>query len=313
MIENNIIYKYSIHTLELHSELTPNDYDTFYSLLGKLDLSIEKTIFKLKKIRIPNENKLYTYRHFGIHSGINSIKLLTCKNDCFTNRYIQIYINPYNVVCTSQNTGAGIIAEEQIRNAMDTIQAYLTSLFPFFPFNAYTLKRLDFCLDIKYPTQIQADEYIKLLKKSIPRKILKEKKYFNKTQRRFIPYEDSLMLECKSYAFEVYPKHRQMKICKRKGADTTVGITRLELRASKSKIKQLAVKYRLPQPTENVNTFITRSPEITRKEIPDMISGMTGTGTFHTYNYIMNQIYDSNYKQHIKDKMMLIEIGRAHV
>ena len=37
-----------------------------------------------------------------------------------------------------------------------------------------------------------------------------------------------------------------------------------------------------------------------------MISGMTGTGTFHTYNYIMNQIYDSNYKQHIKDKMMLI-------
>ena len=306
MFEQDILYKYSIHTFELYAKLNPNNYDKFYSTLSNMHLSIKSSEYFTKKSNILTKNVCYEYRHFKNHPGINRIRLSICKNDFFIDYYIQICINPYNALYQCRHSGANIIAEEQMETAINIIRTSLKSLFPFFSFHTCKLKRLDFCLDIKYPTQKQADEYIKLLKKSIPRKILKEKKYFNKTQHRFTPYTDSMLLECKSYSFEVYPKYHQMNKHKRKNADTALGICRLELRTSKSKIMQLANKYGLPSPVDNPSAFMIHSPEITRKEIPEMISRMAGNGTFQNYNCIINKINNSTYTQHVKDCMVQI-------
>ncbi len=306
MLKQDILYKYSIHTFELYANLTLNDYDNFYSTLSKMHLSVKPSEYFTKKLNIPTKNMCYEYRHFKNHPGINRIRLSICENEFFTSYGIQICINPYNALYQCRHSGADIITDGEIGSAMDIVRTYLESLFPCFPFHAYSLKRLDFCLDIKYSTQKQADEYIKLLKKSIPRKILKEKKYFNKTQHRFTPYADSMLLECKSYSFEVYPKYHQMKKHKRKNANTALGICRLELRTSKSKIMQLASKYSLPSPVDDLAAFMIRSPEITRKEIPEMISKMAGCGTFQTYNYIITQINNSAYTPHAKDCMAYI-------
>lgn len=178
--------KYSIHTLELYAQLSPHDYNYFYSVLSDMNLSIEKTEYPLNKTI---ENRTYTYRHFNRFAGINSISLKTTKSISFTRYYVHIYINPYNALYRFKHSNAGIIGEGQIEEAI--IYTHLNSLFSIFPLTAYLLKRLDFCLDIKFPTQKQADEYIKLLKKSIPRKSLNEKTYFDHTQRRHIPYKDS--------------------------------------------------------------------------------------------------------------------------
>ncbi len=48
------------------------------------------------------------------------------------------------------------------------------------------------------------------------------------------------------------------------------------------------------------------SPEISKKEIPDIISKMAGKGTFHTYSYVMGQIDHSGFRQNAKHDMMSI-------
>lgn len=130
--------------------------------------------------------------------------------------------------------------------------------------------------------------------------------YFDHTQHRYIPYKDSLLLECKSYSFEAYPKYRQMNILKKKNTETGLGIARLELRASKYKIQQLAKKYHLPSPEDNLNAFLARSPEITRNEIPYVMSKMAGSGSFYDYSYIIDKIQHSEYTTKSKEYMTQI-------
>lgn len=250
--------KYSIHTLELHAQISSIYYNYFYDVLSTMNLAIEKTEYPIYN---PNTNEnivnqLYIYRHFTNFAGINSIVLITTKCIFSKNYCVQIRINPYNALYKCSHSSANIIEEGQIKEALDIIQVYLGTLFPLFPITAYSLKRLDFCLDIKFSTQKQADEYIKLLKKSLPGKILKEKTHFDLIQRRNIPYNDSLLLTCKSYSFEAYLKYPQMITLKKKNTETAWGIVRLELRASKRKIEQLAGKYCLPSPKENMFIFI---------------------------------------------------------
>ena len=296
---------YSIHTLELQSCISYKAYETLLQTLKNLTLSIESNKYHYKSEHTYTIFS-YTYRNLPCH-GINSIKLTTVKLETYTIRNsIYIYINPFNAIHACQGSGPYTIKICHIKKAIENILNALSNILDYETIDSLTLNRLDFCADLKFDSQIQAEEYIKLLKCGIPPKVLSEHIYFNEKQHRYTTYKESLLLECKSYSFQAYSKYEQMINHKMAHPENASGIVRLELRASKTKLEQLAKKYGLVSPKENYIQFLLSSPSITRQEIPEIISKMVGSSDFHEYQYVKKQILESSMKD--SDKSMMLDI-----
>lgn len=294
-MEVHFMINYSIHTYELSTTITFFEYMTIYQNMESLHASIEKQShnYSMKQIKKVS----YTFRK--IHTpGINSVKITKIASDISVLQcYLYIIINPYNAYCSCEQSEEKIIDSRQIVNALQIIQRKLVNIFSSNIIKRLLLNRIDFCINLLFSTQSQAEEYIKLLRLGIPRKALKERMVFSESQHRNIPYEDSLLLECASYSFEIYPKYTQMKNQKLHGAEQALGMVRIELRADRAKILQLAKKYQINSPTENYNTFLEFAPSITNQEIPWILSKMVGNGNFYNYSHIKKEIESSNFKE----------------
>lgn len=300
---------YSIHTFQLQTRISTEEFLRLRTVFHSLQLSVETR--KDSSRKYPNcLNHIFTYRHFPFY-GINSITLLINQrilksDDPIVKYYLYININPYNALYQCKNSGADIIAPEDIKASIDIIQHNLNQFLSPETIKMLTLNRLDFCMNLIFTHQSHADEYMKLLKKGVPQKTLTEKKYFNPVQRRLTSYKDAFLLECKSYSFEIYSKYRQMLARKMKNPDSASGMIRLELRASKTKILQLAKKYNLFFTSQNYIAFLPKTPEISRQEIPRIISKMVGTQCFYTYQYISDKIENADFKSSDKELMLQI-------
>lgn len=304
-----IMITYSIHTFQLQTRISTEGFLRLRTVFHSLQLSVETR--KKSSRKYPNcLNHIFTYRRFPFY-GINSITLLINQripksDNPIVKYYPYININPYNALYQCKNSGADIIVPEDIKASIDIIQHNLNQFLLPETIKMLTLNRLDFCMNLIFTHQSHADEYMKLLKKGIPQKTLTEKKYFNPVQRRLTSYKDALLLECKSYSFEIYSKYRQMLARKMQNPDSASGMIRLELRASKTKILQLAKKYNLFFTSQNYIAFLPKTPEISRQEIPRIISKMVGTQCFYTYQYISDKIENADFKSSDKELMLQI-------
>lgn len=183
-----------------------------------------------------------------------------------------------------------------INTAYEKINSSLTDILPSMIVNCLTLKRVDFCVNLPFSSQSQAEEYIHLLRLGVPPKVLTEKKIYDEIQRREIPYKDSLLLECGSYSFEVYSKYIQMKNRKLQNPECASGIVRIELRADKQKLQQLARKYDFPLSEQDYSFFLIHAPYIAKQEITKILSSMVGSKDFHHYSYTKDKIEHSNFR-----------------
>lgn len=297
----------SIHTLQLQAQISPDEYRRLYIMHSDLHLSVtHKTTVNRQHPECTNE--IYTCRQLPYY-GINSITTLKNKrilpnDNNIIKYYIYIDINPYNALHNQKHSGADIIAPGEIQSAMNISMRYLNTLLSPQAINALSLKRLDFCLNLIFPNQIQADEYLKLLKKGVPGKVLSEKKHPDPIQHRLVPYKNALLLECKSYSFEIYPKYHQMTARKMHNADNASGMVRFELRASKTKIAQLANKYEFPCKKGAYMDFLTNAPDISEQEIPYIVAKMVGNGNFYSYEHVMSKIENADLKDSEKRIMV---------
>lgn len=296
------MFHYSIHTLELQTCVT-------YKNIYNLTVSLEQFHPSIQKKNILYSQKdyaatKYTYRKLP-WPGINSITLhiISFKNNILRN-LIYININPYNALHSCSQSTPDIIDAAQISMAINAIYSSLSAILPPKIINTLTLNRLDFCADLIFTSQIQADEYIKILKRGIPAKALSERKHLDKKQHRYISYKDSLLLDCKSYSFQIYPKYTQMQNHNMKNTDGAIGMVRIELRAKKAKLEQLAHKYNIISPKENCRQFLINAPSITKHEIPEIVSKMAGCHNFYKYQEIKSRILDSDFKTDCKTQML---------
>lgn len=120
------------------------------------------------------------------------------------------------------------------------------------------------------------------------------------------PYKDPMLLECKSYSFEIYLKCHQMLERKMNVPENAKGIVRLELRASKSKIKQLSQKYNSFWYDRDNICFLKEAPDITEQEISSMMSKMIGKGCFYAYGDLIAKIKNADYKSSDIELMLQI-------
>lgn len=294
---------YSIHTLELLSCIS---HDVFYKLTQSLKNHCPSVETKVIQAKTDFTITSRIYRRLPFY-GINSMTLKSVKYKNHALRYLlYLYINPFQASHACRRPVPRIVETENIDAAMHIILDSLANVLNPDILNALTLNRLDFCANLTFPAQIQAEEYVSLLKRGVPPKTLSEYTYFNASQHRHTPYRDSLLLKCGSYSFQIYSKYQQMKQRFGTAPDGALGMVRIELRASKQKLGQLAKKYGVISPKTNYLEFLSHAPSITQKEIPNVVSKMVGKHNFYRYQEIKNKIENSDFKDRDKDLMLHI-------
>lgn len=259
--EKRNMLNYSFHTYELYANLEVKEYIEIYHTLKEGNPSIEKKSYNSKTHLTKT---VYTIRKIHM-PGINTIKLtsIILDNNITLQCNLYVIINPLNALLSCNESNEKIIDSLHVKTALQIVDQYLSNLLPPTILNKLSLSRIDFCVNLPFSTQCEATEYISLLRLGIPQKVLKEELRLDKHQHRFLPYNDALLLTCGTYSLEIYSKYIQMKKRNINGADRALGLVRVELRATKPKIQQLANKYQLPSPIDNYNFFLQHAPIIT--------------------------------------------------
>lgn len=298
---------YSIHTIQLYCILSYTEYIYAKKNLLNLSCSVQPSRIITKK-GITKESLLF--RRLPYY-GINSIEIVNIKDNFaeINLRYVIYFtLNLYNAQTHNSDSDCHIINPEEIAPAFCNIMNDIHEIIGKHLLAFLRLKRVDFCLDLAFKDQASAQEYISLLRLGIPRKHMHEHKYRDFTQHRKIAYKESLLLKCKSYEFQIYPKYLEMLNRKMACPDEASGIVRLELRAYQNKLSRLAEKYHIPYPECDIAKFLTKCPVITRNEIPKIVMNMVGQHSFYSYDSIREKIIASKYKDSIKDKMLKISL-----
>lgn len=300
---------YSIHTIELSCAIS---FDEYHMLIDKLHLF--KPAIEKRKPHISQDKKFLIceviYRKIHM-AGINCIKLKeirTKKENILLSCYLYITVNMANILSDKEYVTTDIINPNSIDIAFYTLKDILNTMIGekiAERILSNTLNRVDFCCDLKMPTQEMAEEYLRLLRRGIPPKALTEKKILDNSQHRYLPYKDSFLLQCKSYEFQVYLKYNQMKnISNSQNIDSARGLLRFELRAKKAKIKRFTEKYTGRYATTDNLEFLNTAPLIAETEIPRIISKMVGTGTFHSYQITKKMILDEHFRPKTESLML---------
>ena len=300
---------YSLHTYELFSNLSWDEFQNTYNLLELLNVSIEKKISKCAFNEKNNELEIteYIIRQLPFY-GINSIRLHKVgTHHSIIKCLIYIVVNPCNAYLLQKSSGADIIESSQIVPAVAEINRQLSEFLPLHICKNLKPSRIDFCVNLHFPSQDQADEYIKLLRLGVPFKKLKEHTEYDHIQKRAVPYSDSLLLECASYSFEIYPKYKQMCSHSLQGKNNASGIVRIELRAKRSKLKTIAKKYEEQDIiTANYVNSLEHISYISQNEIQHILRKMVGNGDFYPYEHVKNEIANSNFNERQINLMHLV-------
>ena len=293
---------YSIHTFTLQTQIS---YINYISLTNHFFQKISQNKYSYENIDNPKKyTQGFKLRQLNI-PGINSITLKCLdKSKSMPRYFISIEINLQKAI--SSESSANIIKPKKIEEAMSTILHNLTLLLPLEIIDSLHFKRIDFCSNIICDDPSTTDVYIKLFKKGILPKALHEHKFFSHSQHRKVTYNDSFLLECKSYSFQIYNKEKQMISRNLSNSDSAHGMIRFELRAERPKIKQLSKKYDFLNPDTHSIEFLQLCTEIGKKEMTKLYNDMYGQGNFFSYTYVKRKVLDSEFKQGAIDDMLMI-------
>lgn len=218
--------------------------------------------------------------------------------------HLEIALNPMRAVCDTAQKNAKAISPDLLPDALAEVLFSADQMFRLDLLDDVSLSRVDFCTDLKFDRQEQADEYIRLLKKVPCKRVLREVLHWDSTQRRWVPYSESKLVRCGSYEFQIYPKQPQMLTRGLSGAEYAKGVVRIELRAGRKKLKSLHYKYAaLLNPCENWCQELMVMAGLSGKIIEGMMIDMLGTGDFYPMKTILQKIDASGFYACTKQQM----------
>lgn len=299
---------YSIHTYELFTKISLEEFWQIFDTLKGLHTAIEK---KENDYSCYNQLEIteYTFRQLPYY-GINYIRLhKTDSPYAAINCILYIVINPYNAYMHQFYSDENIIKAEYIPCAVEIINKQLSLFLSPAICNSLKPTRIDFCVNLYFSTQKQAEEYIKLLRLGVPFKHLKEYTKYDSVQKRKIPYPHSLLLQCKSYSFEIYSKYLQMQTQDLlTNAEAALGIVRIELRAGRSKLKTISNKHKRDLVSAAYVDGLKDIANIAKIEIQHIVRLMVGNCDFYPFTYVKERISNANFRNYQKELMLLVSL-----
>ena len=296
----------SVHTLELMAEVKCNEVNSVYCTMKNTGCSIKKDVSSSSTL----SSYYYTFSRMGEdYQGINSVTLIANKDEytsCIVNSFVHIIINPAKAYTSlSWAPNADIIPLESLYDAYEKCLLALRKLLGNEIVDRMKFNRIDFCCNIAFERQAEAEEYISLLQKGIPPKALKKIAVFAETAETGEKVCTGILLTCGSYEISIYLKQKEMLGRKIKPSDLEEanGVLRIELRALSSKLHSIIKKepeldLQCVQPEQLVR--ITR---LGLFELKKKISHMTGEGRFLRYDEAVTQIKSAPIKAKYKDDM----------
>ena len=276
----------SIHTIQLYKRVNYQEQLFLSHILEHLNIPVYET----------GSSCIYVLEGKG-PAGITALSLVRHYDEALsycTDFHLEIVLNPMRALCDTVQKNAVAISAIDLPSALEEILFSARQDLKLDLLDGASLSRVDFCMDLKFEHQEQADDYISLLKKFPCKRVLREVLHWDSTQRRMVPYSESKLMVCGSYAFQIYPKYTQMLNHGLPGAEYARGVVRIELRASRKKLRSLYYKYAsLLKQCENWCQELVILAGLSREIIEGIMLRMLGSGDFYPAKTLLQKIDDS--------------------
>ena len=285
--------KFSIHTFQLHTIITMPQLK---------ELCLELSVYGRPKV---NRKPSYSYFSFP---PVAQKSIWICAAAVFSELtrgcvcvHLNVIMNPRRALGLQHNAAAEIIDRNKLGDALYVLYSNLYELLPPAIIESLQLSRVDFTGDIRFPTQEQAEEYVNLFKKGHTARTLRESKVYDPTTNQDVSYEESWLLGCGSYSFQVYPKMLQMQKRRIPSAEAAKGIVRFELRANRTKLKALMKKHSVPAEATVADALVMLAQTVPETEIKKIAKAAVGSGDFYTLDRLKKIIDGTTYQKRVRD------------
>lgn len=302
----------SIHTFEITYKDSYKNYEKLYYAINRINTSrcprkeysytspggieltcISQTFTCLNKRGI---NRIYFYKHMDKQE--NQIALWG----------VRFIINPRILLGYKEHIYTEIIKPDDLSLIPEALHSLLQEFVPDFPdiSKSGKITRIDYCTNLWFQTQDEADEYFSLLKKYHTPAKFKPLTYYDEQMHRKIPRKGEITVACKSYELSIYQKKYQLL---NSGYDYPVediqnstGQLRIELRLRRKPLYSLKKALSL---ADEALLFI-HIPNKVLQNLLKKLSVMYGTGDFCRLADAKNLVKHSSYIDKTKNAMLEI-------
>ncbi len=300
--------EYSFHTVELKFHL---ERKHFYRLLDRLYQSDKNNhhhtlTYKISKYQTEtvkpycsttlSEHGILLYLTESTH---NKIHIFTVK----------AVVNPRKVI--NSNCSLIRIAPSNKDSLQDFEDKFNALMKPYkICLAKATLTRIDLCVNIQLNNKKLAEELFRLLHKNLPPHKLKQIYFYDPFDSEEDQEEQkeidkhSICIKNNSYQIIVYDKLFQIKTMRLEDSDTWCklpeGLLRLELRCSRSYIKELLDTEDLKTPLDQIHWLASHSQEIMLKKVSQVFN----SGTYYRPNKARKIITDSSFHKKTREQLL---------
>ena len=274
----------TIHTFEVSSILTSEDYYKIQSTLKELD-------------KAKWQSTKYGMIYWGLSDkGIIVNFHIIKKKDYYSYRVIY-RISAQRVIDNDDfvglfNTNKYFLLEEAVNELLYTKSPKLPKL------KNCKLKRLDFCVNAELDNQKQVKAYIRTVKRGNIPKDMKLLTFNDEVSKRYKPSKNDFTVYSENYiGISIYNKYKQMKqhedYFPQSEIKRAANIVRIEIRCMENKLKALKKKYDI----KTISQFMDKANKIGNELFVYYLTKIFGTGTVYTLKEAAKRISDSGFKE----------------
>lgn len=296
--------RYSMHTISFCVKLTHREAKT---IRDKLIAYCEAKGLRYYEQKIEwADTKELIFPGFLTY-GLNLVKVKAISKNTGTICYLQIKVNPRMMFHKDAHPFVYIADADDVRNILNRIQDFLdmTDIHGLWK-ECFYIQRIDYCANIRLGSRYEVEEYMRIVRKGLcPYPTIRKEEY-SKTQRRWIPTQNSFTVYCGSYEFSVYDKQSQMMGERDKYTAEDIaeaeGIVRVELRVKRNKVRYEKKK----SDYESEIDYLMATSEISERLLDKYLRECFGTGCFVKASRAEEIIRESSYKDKTKEHMCRI-------
>lgn len=274
---------FMFHTIELCRKLS---YKEAFELNKKLSAFFNAKPIYNKNIRTYEYGR-YTEKQLTL--GIQAVEY----DKVFIN-FIVIKINPARVL---SNSFIGVSDVDEVKAAMTVVNNLLKTIDYNLNLWDFSLRRVDYCVNVDVINQKNVENYIELLKRGKMPGDFNLKVFRDPVSHRSVTYKDSLYLSNKAVTINFYNKFEQLiEKTPFVNAEEARGILRLEVQLKSRKLSEM--RRGIDKGVPCFDYFI--NSQISLNSIAYYLKRISQRGDYYTLSEARNIINQSGLKDKIK-------------
>lgn len=294
----------SVHTLELMAEVRGEEVSIIYDMFKDMRSSIRKEVSGTEMLISTS----YIFSRFGdTLPGINSITLIINRDNyttCIVNAFLHVIINPAKAFSNTEwGINADVVPRDELCHAYDVCCLSLKEHLGNEIMQRMKFNRIDFCCNMRFDSQEDAEEFLGILRKGVPPKALEKIVVYEEAKKEICT---GILLTCGSYEIAAYLKQKEMLGRRIRPIDLqeASGVLRIELRALSSKLKSIISRDDAAGLQDISSERLGYLTELGVMEMKKKLCVIVGKGRFRRYDETALFIEKANIRDKDKREMM---------